>query len=100
MKLLLILRKFILNESCCISYYVGFFPNLTKSMGIFIWSCMDLGFMLLKKKEALSVELERMGLTSKDLQTPYLILDLFSKEFKYPTFSFVVLNNSALLSFL
>ena len=65
------------------SVIMGFYPDLLELMGIFLWTCMDLGFMLLKKKGAPSVKLERMGLTSKDLQTSCLILDLFSKEYKH-----------------
>lgn len=44
-----------------------FYPSLLESIGIFVGTCMDVGFMPLKS--ALSVKLKRMGLTSKDLQT-------------------------------
>jgi len=73
-----------------VSVIMVLYAYLLDPMGFFLWTCTDLGFMLLKRKGALSVKIERMGLTSKDLQSSCLILDLFSKEYKHPTFSFIV----------
>lgn len=77
-----------------------FYSNLLESMDIFLWTCQDLGFMLLKSKGALPVKLERMGLTYRDLQASCLILDLFSKEYKHSTFCFVLLHYSVSLPIL
>lgn len=82
------------------SVIMAFYSDLLESMGIFLWTCQDLGFMLLKRKGALTVKLERMRLTYKDLQASCLILDLSSKEYKHPTFCFVLLQYSVSLPIL